>query len=128
MSTNAMQFAWLAGWFSGDGHISIGRTTRQSAVRLEGSSCDRALLQHVQAIAGCGTIYSRPSDRRGRNGRRKQLFRWQLGGKPAVVLLSKLQPLLVGRRHRATIAAAALSISNRKIRKTKTKNGNVRTK
>ena len=103
MSTNAMQFQWLSGWLSGHGYILTTRNT----VRIEGSSCDRSLVQHVQSIAG-GKVYQRPSDRR---GRRKQNWRWQVAGDRAVELLAELEPLLAGNRHRAKIA----SLSNREM-------------
>src|SRR4029077_19928041 len=112
MNGYAMQFGWLAGWFDGHGCIRIGKTTQETAVRLELSSCDRGVLKHVRSIVG-GAIYRRPRDLR--EGR-KQLYRWQLGGEQGVELLFNLEPLLVGKRHRAKIAAAAQSVSNRQIK------------
>jgi len=110
---NELNLHWLAGVFDAGCHISIGETTRQSRVSFEATSADRGLLQHIRSIVGAGGIYRRPGDKR---GRRKPLYRWQLRGKPAIELLGELEPLLVGRRHRGKIAAAELSLSNRKIK------------
>jgi hypothetical protein len=127
MSADTMELMWLAGWFDGHGVISIGKTRRQSAVRLDGSSCDRSIVERVRAIAG-GNLQTRPTDARGQRadpnsmakygyrngGLRQRLFRWQLCGEKAAVLLQTLMPLMVSETRREKAAAAIENFESRK--------------
>ena len=83
-------FSWLAGYLDALGRIDIGVTSRESPARLCVASIDREFLKEFQAIGG-GTIQLRPGDNR---GRRQKLYRWQLCGWPAAVLLEQVAPFM----------------------------------
>ena len=129
---------WLAGFLDARGCIGIGIDidTRQSAVRLEGSSCDPDILKRVQEIAG-GTIQKRPSDKRGghaikperslrygyrSNGLRKRLYRWQCCGEKAVAILREIAPLLVSEQRKQRAIEAIQYFEKRRSEKRKQTN------
>jgi hypothetical protein len=118
---------WLAGFIDARGGIRVGATLRENIVRVESSSCERAILVRAQQIAG-GTIQARPSDRRGghadpdaierygyRNGGlRKRLYRWRMSAEAAVNLLTLVRPLLASRQRQRPAARAIKAFETRK--------------
>jgi len=74
MKGDKFQLHWMAGFFDAKGSISIAgdrNSTRQSAIRLEGSSQDRDILKRVQDIAG-GTIQAKSAN--GQRPRQSDVF------------------------------------------------------
>lgn len=99
---------WLAGWLEGEGSFVVtsglgGNGKRYPRIRLNGTSTDRDVLDHVVRIAG-GRING-PYDSQHKNG--KQYWIWTLSTHAtALPLMRKLEPLMVAERRRLQVRKA----------------------
>ncbi len=91
--SKAVDAAWLAAMIDGEGCVEVNQR------RVSVINTDMRLLDEVQRIAGCGSVYRHGSDERG-----KQCYRWATRAKANVVsVLSFVLPSLIAKRDKADL-------------------------
>lgn len=99
-----IELAWLAGFFDGEGHISIRAQLSQRAVgvKIQVTNTNREILERVQAVTGVGYITTRYRD----SARHKPTHDWHTTGGNAKAILRLLIPHLIVKSKRAKQAVS----------------------
>lgn len=121
IDTKELDWAWAAGFFDGEGSISLKRTWTKATNRktytpyLHLAQVDRAVLDHFHRIVGCGTIapnsrtyHERPS------GNRAPSWQWCCSASSAEATATAMLPYLVLKRERALLLLEYRKICNRR--------------
>lgn len=103
-----MKYAYIAGFFDGEGCIGVYRNGRyyNAFLRIEIANVDRTSLQFVKSILG-GSIIDKPPT----SERCKMCYRWKLGGTLAAEALEKLLPYLIIKKERAILGIECVGVS-----------------
>lgn len=93
------EIAWLAGFFDGEGHVSVRTQLSQRAtgVKIQVTNTNRALVDRVAELTGVGYITTRPRQ----SSRCRTTYDWQTTGGNAKEILAALLPWLIEKRERA---------------------------
>lgn len=96
------EIAWLAGFFDGEGHISVRVKLSQRAdgVKIQVTNTNHALLERVAEFTGVGYITTRPRQ----SEKWRTTYDWHTTGGNAKTILSILLPWLIEKRDRAVEA------------------------
>lgn len=107
--TDEMFDAWFAGYYEGEGSITLAKRKNGTYLRLSIGSTDLDVLERVQERFGGGITRQRRE-----NPRHKPFFRWQLTRTEEVrVIAERILPLLGSRRaHDVRSAFAAQSYAS----------------
>ena len=79
MIPSAVDLAWVAGFFEGEGCISLDHQKRGMTRRLSAVSTDLDVLNKLHGILGCGGVYKRKPGEPGKTRPRKQQWNWAVG-------------------------------------------------
>jgi hypothetical protein len=101
-----LDIAWAAGFFDGEGSVSLRRTWTKATNRktyslyLSVHQVDLAVLQHFATILGRGKIAATP---RSYGANRAPTYQWCSAGAASELILTELLPYLVLKRERALL-------------------------
>ena len=104
------ELSWLAGWLEGEGTfvVTSGKGPngkRYPRIRVNASSTDRDVLEHVQRISG--GIINGPYQGSGRFPNGKPVYIWTLSTHhQCAPLLRALQPLMIAARRKIQVNKA----------------------
>jgi len=111
---NATDLAWAAGFFDGEGNITIARNFgpgkgRGRRLKISLAQVDPEPLRFWQTLFG-GIV--RVSDARRENGNHRVLHEWTVGSRDALTVLLLLEPYL---RHKQGQAQLAIDFQRGKV-------------
>jgi hypothetical protein len=106
MSENEFEWAWFAGFFDGEGCLGASCNDKRKAkngfikhevnIRLDVSQVDRAPLDKIQVMTGCGTVSPKPLSKK---FKARQSFAWRLSGATKIrKILLKILPYAIVKR------------------------------
>lgn len=97
---SALETAWFAGVFDGEGCIAWPRRDCLMTVRLTVANTNLAFLRQVIKISGTGKLHSRVP----RSTRHTQAWMWDCYGENARIILRQILPWLIIKREAAEVA------------------------
>lgn len=106
MNLDATERAYLAGFFEGDGHVSIGKrqskahATPSHYLQVIISQSNRPFLEKWKRRVGMGSIHEAKGSKRSK----KPHFRWHLSDRQAAQLLESMMPYLDIKKFQAQTA------------------------
>jgi len=100
------QYAWAAGFFDGEGCVSLHNQERWTCVRIILVQKDIRPLEHFKAIFDCSETLGIVT----RRNRRNHYYRLVISGKKAAEVLTKMLPYLTLKR---AVAEVALDLQSR---------------
>jgi len=113
MKPNAVDLAWAAGFFEGEGCTSLDFQKKGTRRRLSAVSTDLDVLNKLCRILGCGKVYKRGPGQPGKTRPRKQQWYWAVSNWEDVQLVATwLLPHMCSRRS----AKLRLLLSNPPVR------------
>ena len=110
IDSRQLDLAWAAGFFDGEGSVSLRRTWTKATNRktyslyLRLCQVDRAVLQHFVDVVGYGKIAATPRQYGKHSGLRAPTYAWCAAGAGSEVILTALLPYLTLKRERALLA------------------------
>jgi len=89
-------YAWAAGFFDGEGCVSVNRMPSGNYLRLQVASTDLPVLERLQRVIGCGRIngpYQHHPDHKTR-AHHKPVWHWRASSDEARAALDLIKPWL----------------------------------
>lgn len=83
----AVELAWAAGFFEGEGCIHMNKQARKT-LGMVVSNCDEDVLRRFHEIVGCGTFHG-PYKQSGAKEHWKPFWRWQTSSWDAIALCER---------------------------------------
>ena len=115
-----LEWAWLAGFFDGEGWISLGYQFHKKqdkhywVLQIGISNTHAPTMKRVMEIAGEYGTALYPHHRKKPDGSgsryRRAAWKWSIAAKKAELFLARLEPYLVTKKEQAEIALAAMII------------------
>jgi hypothetical protein len=116
IEADPVELAWLAGFFDGEGCISIRHAKRPAnrsawfVLQVSITNTHRNSLQRIKDLFGFGTLHERANVPQNR----KTIYTYMLGGRQAECALLTLLPYLFVKREQAKMALEFRSLGQKK--------------